>query len=76
MSSEKSPKSGNWAERGLGFLRNIHIVIGAVALGFGVVPIAVYEFINAGVHEVGRQIVKGRGGKSPSKMGGVALAGT
>lgn len=71
---EKSPK-GNFAERGLGFLRNIHIAIGAVALAFGVVPFAVYEFLNAGVHELARQIVKPRG-KSESKVGGVALAGT
>lgn len=70
---EKVPKTGNIAERGLRFLRNVHIAIGTVALGgvlifteAAILPaIAAYEFINAGVHELGRQVVKNRSGPKP-----------
>lgn len=67
---EKAPK-GNFAERGLGFLRNVHIAIGAIALGFGAAAFAAYEFVNAGFHEVARRFISKRQSK---KLGSTALA--
>jgi hypothetical protein len=63
-SGEKAGKEGVF-ERGLGFLRNIHAAIGAVALGAEVVTgfvvfeaIAIYEGLNALAHEGLRRVVK------------------
>lgn len=67
---EKSPK-GSFAERGIGFLRNIHIALGAVALGIGAPFFAAYEFVNAGYHEVARRFINGRQSK---KLGSTAVA--
>ena len=72
MNMEKSIK-GSFAERGLRFLRNVHLLLGAAALAgslifteFVALPaIAAYEFINAGVHELARQAIKSRGASKP-----------
>ena len=69
MNMEKSIK-GSFAERGLRFLRNVHLAIGAVALGFGAVAFGAYEFINAGFHEVARRFVENRQAK---KLGSSAV---
>lgn len=66
---EQSPNRGNIAERGLRFLRDFHLGLGAVALVGAAVfppaavvagPFAVYEGVNAGVHELLRQAVRSR----------------
>jgi hypothetical protein len=73
-SGEKAGKEGI-AERGLGFLRNVHAAIGAVALGAEVVTgyivfeaIAIYEGLNALVHEGLKRVVKNFRGKSAPKL--------
>lgn len=66
-------KKGNAAERGLRFLRDVHIAIGAVALAGAIVftqiialpLIAAYEGANAAIHEGLRQVVKNRSNYQP-----------
>ncbi len=72
MASSEKAKKGNLAERGLLWLRNLHIGIGAVALAGAVVfpqivvlpAVAAYEGASAVVHD---ELSKAAGGKRKSK---------
>jgi hypothetical protein len=59
-------------ERGLGFLRNVHLAIGAVALGAEVATgsvvfetVAIYEGLNALAHEGLKRFLKNRRSAKP-----------
>jgi hypothetical protein len=67
MASREQAGKENLAERTLGFLRNVHAAIGAVALGAEVVTgyivfetVAIYEGLNALAHEGLKRLIKNR----------------
>ena len=70
---DKTTQARALAERGLRFLRDVHIGLGAIALvGVVVFPqfellsvVAVYEGINALAHEGLRQVIKTRPNRRP-----------